>query len=122
MWNIGTIRVGQGKRDLGKTKYNYWGRKRMQLLSYDDLKEKTHFCLILLINDFGKDKFENLVESINQKKPLLAELCSATFENKDGEEYYYFDTDEGETIYILYDEVQYYKKIALDRYQKNMKK
>lgn len=90
--------------------------KILNLLYEEDLKDKNHFCVILVFNHFNKNSFINFIQSIIEKKPLIAELCTAEYEEVRLNKQYRFESDEGETVIVSYVDVLFYLKLATQKF------
>ena len=88
----------------------------MNLIYEKDLKSESHFCVILIFNHFNKSSFRDLKQAIMEKKPLVAELCSAVYEEVGLNEQYRLESDEGETVIIPYDDMLFYLNLAVQRF------
>ena len=73
--------------------------------------------IILLINSVSMSKFEKFIKAIDQKEDWIEELCSCYFETENNNnEYYRFDTFEGNTYKLFYEKFIEYVKLAIIRY------
>ena len=85
----------------------------MNLLLISDADE----YILLLINTVSMSKFNEFVETINQKGDWSEELCCCYFETaEENEEYYRFETFEGDTYKLLYEKFLNYVRLAIIRY------
>ncbi len=88
----------------------------MNLLYEKDLKDENHFCAILVFNHFNRNSFIDFIQSIIEKKPLVAELCSAVYEEVGLNKQYRFESDEGETVIISYADILFYLKLTAQKF------
>lgn len=85
----------------------------MNLLLSNDADE----YILLLINSVSMQQFNEFIECIDQKKNWYEELCCCYFEtNNEIYEYYRFETFEGNTYELAYDEFLKYVKLAIMRF------
>lgn len=85
----------------------------MNLLLSNDADE----YILLLINSVSMQQFNEFIECIDQKKNWYEELCCCYFEtNNEMYEYYRFETFEGNTYKLAYDEFLKYVKLAIVRF------
>lgn len=91
----------------------------MNLLFDDDIKNKEHFDIILLINAVTERRFGDFISAILSKKDWIEELCCSYFREKDGHSTYLLETFEDNNFYMDYDEFVEYVKLAVIRYLNN---
>ncbi len=81
------------------------------------LSSEANECIILLINTVSMSKFENFIKAVNQRKDWNEELCCCHFEIVDENKgYYLFETFEGNTYKLSYEQFLEYVKLAIIRY------
>lgn len=81
------------------------------------LSNEADEYIILLINSIPMSKFNSFIKHISQKKNWSEELCCCYFETlNDDFEYYRFETFEGLTFKLSYDEFIKYVKLAIIRF------
>ncbi len=81
------------------------------------LRSEAEEYILLLINTVSMSKFEDFVENIISKKDWYEELCCCYFEsNNNGDEIYRFETFEGDTYKMSYNNFLSYVKLAIIRY------
>lgn len=88
----------------------------MNLIVENDLKNEKDFDIILLINSISESKFNSFIKKISSKSNWSEELCCCYFETSDNSEYYRFETFEGNSFKLTYDEFLYYVRLAIIRY------
>lgn len=85
----------------------------MNLLLSNDADE----YILFLINSVPMQQFNEFIECIDKKKNWYEELCCCYFEkNNEMYEYYRFETFEGDTYKLAYDEFLKYVKLAIVRF------
>ena len=85
----------------------------MNLLLSDEADE----YILLLINAVPISKFDEFIKAIDKKKGWFEELCCCYFETINGnEEYYRFETFEGDTYKLSYEKFLDYVRLSIIRY------
>lgn len=95
----------------------------MNLLLSDEAEE----YIIFILNSVSMSEFTNFIAAIDRKANWYEELCCCYFEQANEYEYYRFETFEGNTYKLGYDEFLKYVKLAIIRFylgceEDNMKK
>mgnify|MGYP000768860231 CR=1 FL=1 len=81
------------------------------------LNHEADEYILLLINTISMSKFDKFIKAINQKNGWSEELCSCYFETtSENEEYYRFETFEGDTYKLSYQKFLGYVRLAIIRY------
>lgn len=91
----------------------------MNLLFREDIKNKDHFDVLLVINSVTEKRFVAFIDAINNKQDWLAELCCCYYCIYDEHECYLFETVEGNEFYMLYEDFVEYIALAVVRYTNN---
>lgn len=85
----------------------------MNLLVNNEANE----CVELLINTLAACHFKKFIECVNKKENWTAELCWCFFEkSNDNKEYYQFETFEGDTYRMSYNDFLDIVKLAIIRF------
>ena len=85
----------------------------MNLLVNNEANE----CVELLINTLAACLFKKFIECVNKKENWTAELCWCFFEkSNDNKEYYQFETFEGDTYRMSYNDFLDIVKLAIIRF------
>lgn len=73
--------------------------------------------ILLLINTIPMSKFSQFIHNIDQKKNWSEELCCCYFENDNcNNSYYRFETFEGNTYKLSYDDFLEFVRLAIIRF------
>ncbi len=81
------------------------------------LNSEAEEYVLLLINAVSMTKFNDFIKAISKKYNWHEELCCCYFETNDNdEEYYRFETFEGDSYRIAYESFLSYVRLAIIRY------
>lgn len=85
----------------------------MNFLLYHEADE----YIVMILNDLSKSEFFRFIKCIDQKMYWSGELCSCFFETtNEGDEYYQFETFEGNSYKMSYSEFLKYVELAIIRF------
>lgn len=85
----------------------------MNFLLYHEADE----YIVMILNDLSKSEFFRFIKCIDQKAYWSGELCSCFFETaNENDEYYQFETFEGNSYKMSYGEFLKYVELAIIRF------